>query len=117
MDIQIPFTIYDPKSLKRVITPPIQEPCYTVRPMSKKMIFKLDRDGVLADSKNVDKGGFNLESNNPDKIVTFKPYGKNTPNDRKGKALLRRFRLGDLLPGNMSVGEWNKLKAMGENLE
>lgn len=110
MDVEIPFTVYDPKSLKRSLPQPVQEPCYSVRPMSKRQIYKLDRDGVIADAKL-----FNTKD--PESIKVFKPYGKATPNDRKGKALLRRFEHGALLPGMMSVGQWNKLKEMGVNLQ
>jgi hypothetical protein len=110
MDVQIPFMIYDPKSLKRVIQEPVQEPCYTVRPFSKKMIYKLDRDGVIADAKK-----FNTKD--PDSIKNFKPYGKNTPSNRCGKALLRRFTHGELLPGMLTVKQWNNLKKMGAELE
>jgi hypothetical protein len=110
MDVKIPVTVYDPKSLKRKIAEPVQEACYSIRPMSKKQIYKLDRKGVIADAK-----AFNTKD--LDAVKEFKPYGKNTPNDRKGKALLRRFLHGALLPGMMSIGEWRKLKDMGVDLQ
>lgn len=69
MDVEIPFTVYDPKSLKRSLPQPVQEPCYSVRPMSKRQIYKLDRDGVIADAKL-----FNTKD--PESIKVFKPTVK-----------------------------------------